>query len=396
MRRHALGSPSLFVLLAACFLLPGCGTSSHVACLGPSGTSCSCGPSGSSACPIDALQLLYATTSSSQILGFSISSSGALTALPSSTGPASSESVAVNGNAVMFTDTASNSVDSVFANLVTGALTSVQGSPFSLGTPDGGPTGIAVGPNFFFYATEPNGTIVGFGGGAELGSLGSALPGSPYAAGVAPSQMAFAASGNSGSSFLYASDPGDSNGGILAYSVDSTGSLTQFQNSPFPTLPGANPSFVLSGSYTAALGSPGTPFLLVSLTNAAKVAVFAIDSNTGALTPAPGSPFSAGNGPGTILEDDLNHVFVMNAADHTVSAFNLGSNGILTAIGSAVPVGSASGGMAYYPANRLYVADTTSSAIWTLNVDPATGQLSQAGPPLMVPSPPVQLAHLAP
>jgi hypothetical protein len=329
-------------------------------------------------------------------MGFSISSSGALTALPSTTGPASSESVAVNGNAVMFTDTASNSVDSVSADLVTGALTPVQGSPFSLGAPDGGPTGIAVGPSFYFYATEPNGSIVGYGTGAELGSLGSMLPGSPYAAGVAPSQMAFAANSNSGTSFLYASDPGDSNGGILAYSVDSAGSLTQLQNSPFPTLPSANPSFVLSGSYIATAGGSGTPFLLVSLTNAAKVGVFAIDSNTGVLTPAPGSPFSTGNGPGTILEDDFNHVFVMNAGDHTVSAFNLGGNGVLTAIGPPIGVGTASGGMAYYPGNQLFVADATSSAIWTLNVDPTTGQLSQAGPPFMVPSPPVQVAYLAP
>jgi len=329
-------------------------------------------------------------------LGFSISSSGALTALPSTTGPASSESVAVNGNAVLFADTATNSVDSVSANLVTGALAPVQGSPFSLGTPDGGPTGMVVGPNFYFYATEPNGTIVGFSGGAELGSLGLELPGSPYAAGVAPSQMALAAAVNSGNFFLYASDPGDPNGDILAYSADSSGALTQLQSSPFPTLPGANPSFMFSGNYIAASSSSETPFLLVSLTNAAKVAVFAIDSSTGALTPAPGSPFSAGNGPGTILEDNSNHVFVMNAGDHTVSAFNLGSNGVLTAVGPPVAVGTASGGMTYYPGNQLYVADATSSEIWTLNLDPTTGQLSQAGPPLMVPSPPVQLTYLAP
>jgi 6-phosphogluconolactonase len=395
MRRRALGTPLLFVLLAIGFFLAGCGTS-HVICPSASGGTCGCGPSGSGACPIDALHLLYATTTSNQILGFSISSSGALTALPSTTGPAGSESVAVNGNTMVLADTATNSVDSVFANLVTGALTSVQGSPFSLGTPGGGPTGIAVGPNFYFYATEPNGMIVGFGTGGEVGSLGLELPGSPYAAGVAPSQMALAENGNASTFFLYASDPGDPDGGILAYSLGANGSLTQLQSSPFPTLPGANPKFVLSGSYATALGSPGTPFLLVSLANAAKVAVFAIDSNSGALVAAPGSPFSVGNSPGTILEDDLNHVFVMNAGDHTVSALSLGSNGVLTAIGPAVPVGTASGGMAFSPTDQLYVADTTSSAIWTLNLDTTTGQLSQAGPPTMVSSPPVQLTNMAP
>jgi hypothetical protein len=396
MRRRTLGIPLLFVLLAVCFSLTGCGTS-HVVCPTTSGSTCSCGAPGTGACPIDALWLLYATTTSNQILGFSIGPSGALTALPSTPGPAGSESVAVNGNSMMFADTATNSIDSVYADLVTGALTPIQGSPFSLGTADGGPTGIAWGPDFFLYATEPNGTIVGFGTGGELGSLGTELPGSPYAAGVAPSQMAFAANGNSGTFFLYASDPGDPNGGVLAYSFDSTGALTPIQSSPFPTLPGANPTFVLFAPYYPSLGTQGTQFVLVSLADVAKVAVFAVDSNTGSLSPAPGSPFSVGNGPSTLAADVSNHVFVMNAGDHTVSAFNLASNGVLTAIGSPVPVGTASGGMTFagaFSLEELFVADTTASAIWTLNLDPTTGQLSQAGSPTMVPSPPAQLTFM--
>jgi 6-phosphogluconolactonase (cycloisomerase 2 family) len=211
--------------------------------------------------------------------------------------------------------------------------------------------------------------------------------------------MALAQQSASGPGFLYVSDPGDANGGILAYSIASEGPLTQLQSSPFPTLPGANPTFMFSGSYTATFGAPGTPFLFVSLTNAAKVAVFAIDSSTGVLTPAPGSPFSAGNGPGTILEDVSNHVFVMNATDHTVSAFNLGSNGVLTTISSPVAVGTASGGIVLVgsnSSNELLIADTAASAIWTLNVDTTTGQLTQAGPSLTVQSPPLQLTLVEP
>jgi hypothetical protein len=343
----------------------------------------------------DSVPLLYATTTSNQILGFSISSSGSLTALPSTIGPAGSKSVTGVFNALMFADTSNNTIDSVTVNQVTGALTPVEGSPFSLGAPGGGPTSIIVGPYAYLYATEPNGIIVGFGTTSLVGALGTPLPNSPYAAGVAPSQMAFAAQGT-GTFFLYATDPGDPNGGILAYSLDSTGSLTPVQGSPFPTLPNANPSFALLGAYTQTQGSPGTQFLLVSLSNLARVAVFAIDSNTAALTAVPGSPFAVGNGPGTLVEDDFNHVFVMNGADGTVSAFNLGSNGTLTAIGSPISVGTANGGMAYFPWNQLYVADTVSSAIRTLNLDRTTGVLSHAGPPLMVPSPPLQLIYVGP
>jgi hypothetical protein len=316
--------------------------------------------------------------------------------MPSTTGPSDSQSVAGVFNTLMFADTSNNTVDSVAVNQATGALTPIQGSPFSLGAPGGGPTSITVGPYAYFYATEPNGTIVGFGTTSVVGVLGAPLPNSPYAAGVAPSQMAFAAQYNTGTFFLYASDPGDPNGGILAYSLDLSGSLTPVQGSPFPTLPSASPSFVLYGAYIQTAGDPGTQFLLVSLTNLGKVAVFAIDSNTGALTAVPGSPFAVGNGPGALVEDDFNHVFVMNGSDHTVSAFDLGGNGVLIPIGSPVAVGTANGGMAYFPWNQLYVADTASSAIWTLNVDPTTGVLTQAGPPLTVSSPPLQLTYVGP
>ena len=396
MPRRASGPTTVFFLALSIFWT-GCGTS-HVICPSTSNSTCGCGAP-SSACPVMFIPLLYATTTSSQILGFSINSSGSLTALPSTTGPANSESVAFVGNTLELADTSTNSVDGFTVDLASGALTPIQGSPFSLGTADGGPTGIVVSPYLNLYATEPNGAIVGLSTSGEVGAFSSPLPNSPFPAGVAPSQMAIAAQGTSGAFFLYASDPGDANGGILAYSPDSFGSLTPIQGSPFPTLPNANPSFVLFTPYFPSQGTQGTQFLLVSLTDAAKVAVFAIDSSTGELTQVPGSPFTVGNGPGTLAADVSNHVFVMNATDHTVSAFNLGSNGMLTAIGSPVSVGTASGGMALthsFSADELFVADTTASAIWTLNVDPTTGELTPSGQTLAVSSPPLQLIFVWP
>jgi len=400
---RASGPTSVFFLALSVFWT-GCGTT-HVTCAAVSNSTCGCGSSGAIACPADFAFLLYATTTSNQILGFSISSSGSLSALPTTTGPANSGSVATSFNTLEFADISTNSVDSVTVDQVTGAVTPVQGSPFSLGTAGGGPTSIAIGPYGYLYATEPNGTIVGLNTASEVGAYGPALPNSPYPAGVAPSQMAFAAQGDSGTFFLYASDPGDSIGGILAYSFDLSGSLTPLQGSPFPTLPNANPSSVLFAPYFPSQGTQGTQFLLVSLRGLAKVAVFAIDANNGGLTAVPGSPFSVGNGPGALAADVSNHVFVMNATDHTVSAFVLGSNGVLTAVGSPVSVGTASGGMAYagyissaepFSSEALFVADTAASALWTLDIDQTTGQLTPSRQPLPVSSPPLQLTFLGP
>lgn len=387
MRRFTLRLASLSVLLSASVVVTGCGKSS--VCPSASASTCGCG----TACPIDAIPLLYATTSSNQILGFSINSSGALTALPSTTGPANSKSVGLESSNLVFADTSTNAVDSFSVGFANGTLSAISGSPFSLGTPDGGPTAVALSPGDFLYATEPNGTIVGFGPSSEFGSFGTPLPGSPYPAGVAPAQIAF---GSSAVGFvLYASDSGNATGGILAYSVDSTGALTPIQGSPFPTLAGSGPSFVFQGMYVAAGQGQGTQFILVSLTNAAKVAVFSVDSNTGALTAVPGSPFAVGKGPATIAEDNQNHVFVLNGGDHTVSALSLASNGVLTPIGSPVPVGAATSGMSL-SGNELFVADTAASEIWTLNINNTTGILTQARPPLAVSSPPLELTFVDP
>jgi 6-phosphogluconolactonase len=396
MRRRTLGVPLLLVVVGVGFFSYGCSTSRIAACQAPAGSTCTCGASANAACPADFTPLLYATTTSNQILGFTISSTGALTVIPSTTGPTNSNSVSIDFNALEFADTSTNSVDAIAVNMVTGASMPVEGSPFSLGTANGGPTSIMVGPYGYLYATEPNATIVGLNTSSELGSFGSPLPGSPYPAGIAPSQMAFSAEGDSGTFFLYSSDPGDSTGGVLAYSLNSSGTLSPIQGAPFPTLPNGKPSFVLSGAYYPSPGDQGAQFLFVSLSNSAAVAVFAIDQNTGALTAVPGSPFSVGNGPATLVLDDANHLFVMNAVDHTVAAFNLASNGALSAIGAPVSVGTANGGMAFKPWTQLYVADTTASAIWTLNLDSTTGQITAAGGPQTVSNPPLQLAFVSP
>lgn len=335
MLTRALGSPAGFgvlSLLCFCLILTGCSTQPTIACAGASGGAQCTNPN----------LFLYATTTSNQVLPFSISPSGSLTALTPAAGPANSGSIANLGFFLMFADPSGNAVDSDQIN-GTGTLTAVPGSPFSLGTAAGGPTSILAAPYGFFYATEPNGSIVGFTT-PNNGTLTAPVPNSPFAAGVAPSQMAVATLAGSAAApnALYVSDAADISGGILAFTIDSAGSLSPIAGSPFSASPNAAAGSVLVAS----------PYLFVlltsytSLTNLGYVAVLAIDLNTGALTPVPGSPFAVGNAPAALAEDSSNHLFVLNTGDHTVSAFSIASNGVLTAIGAPVAAGTATGGIA--------------------------------------------------
>jgi len=372
-----------FLIVGLCMTFWGCGNGSSHFCGLACGTSSQDSP------------LLYATTTSNQILGFSIASTGALTPIASTAGPANSHSTAGVYGAVLFSDSSSNEVVVESVAFSTGALTPFPDSPFTLGSAPGGPNSILVGPagpGGNLYASEPNGTIVGY---SDPGAVPmTALPGSPYAAGIAPTQMAiaFLTSSSSRAGSLYASDSGNSNGGILAFAIASDGSLSPIAGSPFATAANAGPSYLLNTA-----NSGGNQFLFVSLSNAGQIAGFGIDNTTGALIPVPGSPFTAGKGPGTLLNGPIaNELLVINTGDHTVEAFNIATNGVLTPIGSPVAVGTASGGMAFRPASalsysQLYTADTTASSIEIVNVDNSSGAIS-AGGTVSVSSPPLQLA----
>jgi 6-phosphogluconolactonase (cycloisomerase 2 family) len=342
--------------------------------------------------------VLFATTTSNQILSFAIGSNGSLSALTSNPGPANSNSLANLGLFLMFADPATNQVasDQINGN---GILTTVTGSPFSLGTAAGGPSSILGTPTGFLYASEPDGTIVGFSTSGD-GTLTAPVPNSPFAAGVSPTQMAVATLSGSAPApnALYASDAANPNGGILTYTVDSAGSLSPIGSSAFAAAPNTTAESVLVAS----------PYLLVSVVNNAtllntgSVAVLSIDQNTGNLSPISGSPFTSGHGAGSMVMDSSGHLFVLNRADHTLSAFSIGTDGSLTAIGSAVAAGTATGGITIgelfssLVANPpyLYVADTTAGSILIFSINSATGALAPAGS-LVIASPPLQLTTVS-
>src|SRR5271165_743802 len=139
MPTNALRTPAkLFVVVALSFALTFCGNSRTVVCPSASSSaSCTCG-SGTAACPINPGPVfLYGISSSGgEIQAFSIDhASGALTALPSASGPSMSLGLtAVNNQFLYVSDSSNARLDGFSINQTTGALTPLASSPFSTGT----------------------------------------------------------------------------------------------------------------------------------------------------------------------------------------------------------------------------------------------------------------------
>jgi 6-phosphogluconolactonase len=288
-----------------------------------------------------------ANYASNNVSAFMVNSStGALTPVPGSPFVAGLEpdSVAVDPSDrfVYLANQGSNNVSAYTLNKTTGALTAVSGSPFPAGT---GPTFMTMDPKGrFIYVT--NGTIENYGSISEYaidtatGALNQ-VNGSPLVNGVRRSfEDPVAAVVDPSGKFLYDIFEYESGSPALAYTIDSTtGALTQFASPGMPTDPltaAIDPSgrffyvasreemiFGLSlDSATGALGTFGTPNLrLLAITDfepdsmaidpsgrfaylvnegSNDISGYAIDGDTGALTPIPGSPFATGRGPSSL------------------------------------------------------------------------------------------------
>jgi 6-phosphogluconolactonase (cycloisomerase 2 family) len=300
-------------------------------------------------------EFLYAT-STDHISAFSINpSTGALGTALTMAGPnQSSGMVASNtlGN-LYVSDFLNDAVEGFLVNSSTGGLTAIAGSPFSLGGTPPGAGGLSsfVSAGSYLYATDLNaGTVVGFTYNSSGGTLTS-VPGSPFPAGSTPVQ---AVQAGSQSKFLYVSNNTDSAGGISAYAIDlNTGALTPIAGSPFPT--GAPGSFPGPSVMVA-----NTNFLYVALAGSAnpnnKVVGFAIDPTTGVLTALPGSPYVTGSDPlyvavAPVTLGSQAFLYTANVQDGTISAFTADDNsGVLTPVtGSPYVSGTSIGGITVAP-----------------------------------------------
>lgn len=333
-------------------------------------------------------EFLYAT-SPDAIVAFKINAStGALGSPLAMSGPNQSTGMVatITLGRLYVSDFLNDTVEGFSINSSTGGLTAVTGSPFALGGAPPGAGGLSpfVSGGSRLFATDLNaGGVAAFTYDSLTGAL-TTVPGSPFPAGDTPVQAAVAGSQNQ---FLYVSNLNDSAGGISAFTIDfNTGALTPISGSPYAT--GAAGSF--PGPSALAIGGNGQ-ILYVALVGTAnannKIAAFVIDANTGALTPIPGSPFATGNAPQFMalvpvtLVGNTEFLYTANVQDKTISAFIVdGTSGTLTPLSGSPYHGATSlGGLAVTPTSTLngnfflYASDPQAKTVVAFTVDGTTG-----------------------
>jgi 6-phosphogluconolactonase (cycloisomerase 2 family) len=268
-----------------------------------------------------------------------------------------------------------------------------------------------------------SGDISEFSINQTTGAL-SPLPTSPVAAELGVDALVI----DPTSKFLYAVSERSAN--LYEFSIDATGNLQALASSPVPINAGTTASRAIamdpSGKYlfvsaedsttdnlyvftrdlnAGTLTAPAAPvaidvsahaittdpagkFVLISSSGSSTLfghlSVFSLDSATGALTPATGSPFPTGVDPGSVTVDPSGKfVYTANTADSTISAFSLNSTtGVLSPItGSPFPsggVGTINGptGIAAEPSGRFVYVCNSSNDISGFQINSQTGGLT--------------------
>ena len=353
--------------LLAVLALGGCGTSNSTIC--PL-TGC-CGPT-SDACA--APQYLFALGLNGQIDVFPVNASNGIPGSPISTsGPTNSLGMAAMNNQLLYASNpqlplGSSSIDAWSINVGTGALTTVPGSPFSLGPLSLG-EGLAVDNTAQVLYVGDAGRIDALK--ADANGVLTTVIGSPFPAGtnlfltVDPQDR-----------FVFASDDTPP-GNVLAFTIDTnTGALSAVAGSPFATIPGYVGN---TRPFQIVVDSTGN-FVYTVLTATNQIAAFSIAAPSGALTAVTGSPFPVGNRPLTLATVN-NFLYVSNTSDATISGYTIDpASGVLTAL-AASPFPIYAGPLAS-SLDGAFLYTTGPNGLTTFSINPQTGALTQVGTPI--------------
>lgn len=246
----------------------------------------------------------YATDLNARaVVGFSFdNNSGALTPVPGSPFPAGNAPVhaaqAGSQGKFLYVSDNGDSAGGILAFTIdpnTGALTPISGSPFPTG-PAGsfpGPSALIANGNFLYVAlagtVNANNQIVVFSIDPNTGSL-TPIAGSPFTCGNDPLYVALVPVTTNSQGFLYTANIQDNT--ISAFTVDNTtGALTPINGSP---VAGAA---TLAGIAVSPTATNSGNFFLYAADQSGKILEYAINGNTGALSPVASSPFPTGNSP---------------------------------------------------------------------------------------------------
>ena len=224
---------------------------------------------------------------------------------------------------------------------------------------------------FAYTANNGSGNVSGFAINPATGVL-TPIPGNPVAVGTSPAQVALTPNGK----FAYiATSSGQQ---IAAFTIDPTsGALTPIPGSPFAT------PFVKGQPYPGIAVEPQSRFLYMTSLNDGRIAGFAIDAATGALTPVPGSPYVAGTNSSGLpaFSPSGNFVYVTNQSTAgSVTGFAMDqATGALTPIpGSPFPAGGTPTWISFVPSGSFaYVSNTGSNNVSAYAVNTSTGALTQ-------------------
>jgi 6-phosphogluconolactonase len=291
-------------------------------------------------------KFLYTVNSFADTISiFSIVSDGtlSLTATPtqeSGSGPYDAV-IDPSGKYLLVTNNLSASVSVFSIDPTTGALTPTHGSPFFA---NADPAEILFIPSTnIVYVSNPGiGTVTIFS--FSSGVLTQLYGLSPVISGAGATGLAVDASGQ----FLYVANPSAINpppystttGNISAFNINqTTGALTPVPGSPFTAIGGSGPTELTvdpSGTYLYA-STPGT---------GDSIWCFIINSTTGQLTPASNSPFSVAAGAAFAVFDPTGSFFYIgNSSGKAIDGYTYNSStGGITAIpGSPFNIGAAPG-----------------------------------------------------
>ena len=190
------------------------------------------------------------------------------------------------------------------------------------------------------------------------------MTGSPFAAAFGPRFLAVDPSGR----FLFVSP--STNARLLAFVINqATGALTPVAGSPFTTVSAPSGLTV----------HPSGRFVYAAMTSANQVQVFAADAGTGVLTNQ-GVSDVGGTPVAVSVEPTGRFAFVSNSGNtRTISSYAVdGDTGLLTPL-SGVPtfVNASPGEMAIEPGGRfLYVSRTNATSFPAFSINPTTGALT--------------------
>jgi 6-phosphogluconolactonase len=253
---------------------------------------------------------------------------------------------------VYVVNSGSNSMSAYTINPSSGALTAVPGSPFPAGMLPGS---VAVDPSGKFVYVTSSGGLSAVTVNPSNGAL-SAVQRFTVQTGFVARGMAVHPTGK----FVYVAGLG-----IWAYTADlSSGALTAVPGSPIPL-----------ENYAREMVVDPTGKFLYAVTNYG-LSAYTINAGSGVLTAVPGSPFGTQFPIAAAIDPSGRFLYAAGLSD-TISAYTINaSSGALTPVpGATLPAGTVLVALVVDPTGKFVYTATSDDTVWAYRINAASGSL---------------------